>query len=368
MENEEDQNKELIENKGEGKDLIEDMNFLENKEIENTKSNNNENGKVIKNINDFSQTEKNNQKDLYIEEIKKLKQELSEKNNILIELQNEDNPEFKIAELFGKIEAKRLLEYSNEQKINQQKTKIESIKNMVKNLDEQFKHQLKMKEHKINKKLEPFVNKNNDLIQEINLCKEQMIQLNERLEKGNDNYENLKKEKSEMEELIIKREEQLNVFYEKLNIFEEMIKKKSKLLKENELYSKELIKIVEEQKDVIKSLENKNKNNKKNYSSGTNYINNNERYNDLGNNQLNNEETYNADENNNHSKSFVLPNIYNNEEVNKNNDINYSKISEKGKNNMDDFDLGNEINEEKNIIKFKEFKDLVDDLYNNATC
>ena len=76
---------------------------------------------------------------------------------------------------------------------------------MVKNLDEQFKYQLKMKEQKINRKLEPFFKKNNDLLQEINSCKEQMKQLNERLEKSNNNLMKIQKEKSEMEELIIKK-------------------------------------------------------------------------------------------------------------------------------------------------------------------
>ena len=60
----------------------------------------------------------------------------------------------------GKIEVQKLFEIANENKIKQQKLKIESIKQMVKSVDEQFKNQLKIKEQKINKKLEPFVKKN----------------------------------------------------------------------------------------------------------------------------------------------------------------------------------------------------------------
>ena len=93
---------------------------------------------------------------------------------------------------------------------------------MVKSLNEQFKNQLKMKEQKINKKLEPFVKKNKDLLQEVNSCKNQMNQLKERLEKGNNNLIQLQKEKSDLEESIIKREEKLNILFDRLNIFEDL--------------------------------------------------------------------------------------------------------------------------------------------------
>ena len=194
-------------------------------------------------------------KEDYELEINNLKQELEEKNRLLISLQNTDNPEYKIPELLGKIEAQNLFEIVNENKIKQQRLKIDSIKQMVKSLNEQFKNQLKMKEQKINKKLEPFVKKNKDLLQEVNSCKNQMNQLKERLEKGNNNLIQLQKEKSDLEESIIKREEKLNILFDRLNIFEDLNKKKTKSLKENEIYSKELIKIIEEQKEEIRELE-----------------------------------------------------------------------------------------------------------------
>ena len=215
------------------KNTIEQKTIESKEQINNKEDNNNDNNNG--NILDSSITnenkekiDKSKEKEKYIEEIESLKKELEEKNRILIELKNEDNPEYIIPNILGQIEAQRLLEISNENKIKQQQTKIESIKKMVKNLDEQFKYQLKMKEQKINRKLEPFFKKNNDLLQEINSCKEQMKQLNERFEKSNNNLMNIQKEKSEMEELIIKREEKLNIFFEKLNMFEELIKKKNK--------------------------------------------------------------------------------------------------------------------------------------------
>lgn len=163
---------------------IESKEQINNKE-DNNNDNNNDNILDSSNINENNEKiDKSKEKEKYIEEIESLKKELEEKNRILIELKNEDNPEYIIPNILGQIEAQRLLEISNENKIKQQQTKIESIKKMVKNLDEQFKYQLKMKEQKINRKLEPFFKKNNDLLQEINSCKEQMKQLNERFEKS----------------------------------------------------------------------------------------------------------------------------------------------------------------------------------------
>ena len=141
------------------------------------------------------------------------------------------------------------------------------------------------------------------------------------------------------------------------------------MLKENEFYSKELIKIVEEQKEVIQSLENdkdKKKYNYINYIPGNINMTNNERYNNIDNNQLNDEgSNININEQNNNN--VILPNIYNNnEEINQNNENNSSKNQEEDKNNIDN-ELGLSSNEEKNKNKIDEFKNLVDDLFNNVS-
>ena len=122
-----------------------------------------DNNNINKNTN--KEEKKLKTKEDYESEINNLKEELEEKNRLLISLQNTENPEYKIPEILGKIEAQNLFEIVNENKIKQQRLKIDSIKQMVKSLDEQFKYQLKMKEQKINKKLEPFVKKNKDLLQ-----------------------------------------------------------------------------------------------------------------------------------------------------------------------------------------------------------
>ena len=309
MSEKENQNELNIENEGEGKDIkaleavqqeekenqqnevnlnpeteqILDNNIKDN--IENNLDNNNEKNKEDKNISinidinnnqenldlnyinvDINNNNNNNMKineeekksktkEDYELEINNLKQELNEKNALLISLKNSENPEYKIPEILGKIEAQNLFEMINENKIKEQRLKIDSIKRMVKSLDEQFKHQLKMKEQKINKKLEPFIKKNKDLLQEINSCKNQMNQLKERLERSNNILTQLQKEKGDFEESIIKREEKLNLLLDRLNLFEDLNKRKTKLLKENEMYSKELIKIIEGQKEEIREFE-----------------------------------------------------------------------------------------------------------------
>ena len=76
-----------------------------------------------------------------------------------------------------------------------------------------------------------------------------MNQLKERLERSNNILTQLQKEKGDFEESIIKREEKLNLLLDRLNFFEDLNKRKTKLLKENEMYSKEPTIIIEEQKE-----------------------------------------------------------------------------------------------------------------------
>ena len=287
--------------------------------------------------------------------IKNLNQELEEKNELLIQLQNLENPEYKIPEILGKIEAQNLFEMINENKIKEQRLKIDSIKSMVKNLDEQFKYQLKMKEQKINKKLEPFVKKNKDLLQELNSCKNQMNQLKERLERSNNILTKLQKEKGDFEESIIKREEKLNILLDRLNLFEELNKKKTKILKENEIYSKELIKIIEEQKEEIRELEKNNDSNKYVITTNNNNKNqDNERYNINTNNDVTNDINNNITQN--EDNNIILPYIYNNNTEDKNKNINETEKV--------DYELDKK-EEENNNHKLNEFKNLMDDLYNN---
>ena len=292
------------------------------------------------------------------DELETLKTELNNKNNILSELQNTSNPEYQIPELYAKIETEKLFEMITNQKISKQKIKIDSVKSMAKELDEQFKSQLKIKENKINSKLEPFVKKNQDLSQEINSCRTQMTQLNNRFEKCNERIAEIQNEKNEMEELIIKQEEKLNMFYEKLVKVEELVKQKTKLLKENESCTKELIKIIEDQKATIKEFSDTDYNKSSNLQS----------------------KNYFEEEDKNNKGGIILPDIYRRDvkkEITENNIVDDFKensgVEEENKINSINVSNDNSIgynlisNDEKNKKKLTEFKNMMNDLVNNIS-
>jgi chromosome segregation ATPase len=64
------------------------------------------------------------------------------------------------------------------------------------------------------------------------------------------------KEKSELEEIILKQESRINDISSKVGIIEKMLKEKNKELKENEANCLQLVKIIEDQKKVINNLQN----------------------------------------------------------------------------------------------------------------
>jgi hypothetical protein len=64
------------------------------------------------------------------------------------------------------------------------------------------------------------------------------------------------KEKNELEEIILKQEARINDISSKVGIIEKMLKEKNKELKENESNCLQLVKIIEEQKKMINTLQN----------------------------------------------------------------------------------------------------------------
>ena len=130
---------------------------------------------------------------------------------------------------------------------------------------------------------------------------------------------------------------------------------KSQLLKENEIYSKELIKIIEEQKEEIRELEKNNDSNKYVITTNNNNKNqDNERYNINTNNDVTNDINNNITQN--EDNNIILPYIYNNNTEDKNKNINETEKV--------DYELDKK-EEENNNHKLNEFKNLMDDLYNN---
>ena len=128
-ENQEDKNELILPpiiNTVQQREINEDKNKKNNKDNDNIQEINDINiDNDIEKIDNNKEIELAQKKEKYKEEINRLKQEIEEKNNELSELQNKDNPENIIPELLGKIEAQRLLEFSNENKISQNKSKID---------------------------------------------------------------------------------------------------------------------------------------------------------------------------------------------------------------------------------------------------
>ena len=234
------------------------------------------------------------------------------------------------------------------------------MKTMVKELNQEFENQLKKKDQRFKEKtqllikqLEDYSNKENNYINQIEILNAQMknyqIQLN-----------NYIRERTTMEDIIIRQEEKLNILIEKVNKVEEVIKRKNRILKENEAYAIELIKIVEQQKTQINQFKNNNRiydrnynpNNYSNFSNFNNYIN---KANNL--NFDYNDKThfnYQSMDNINENKNVVLPLI--NSSYNKPNLIDY---------NRDKVIIENEENQqnEKNLEEFKNMMDqLIDDI------
>ena len=88
----------------------------------------------------------------------------------LLSVDNGDiiNPEEKILELDNRMEKCKENTNKNLEIIKKQENKIESMKNMVKELDNQIDIQLKLKDKKANDKLEIFNKQSQEYINEIN--------------------------------------------------------------------------------------------------------------------------------------------------------------------------------------------------------
>ena len=295
----------------------------------------------------FSQT--NDDKDKIIEELKK---ELLEKDEFINELQlqiqdyrNTIQCKEELETVFSSVKNENIVEL--EEKIKSMKKMVQELKDGIK--DELNKNELKFKEKidLLNKQYEEYLKKESNYLSNIDNLKKQIqhfqIQIN-----------NYIKERISMSEIIIRQEEKLNIFIDRLNQLELLIKKKNKIIKENEIYSLELYKIVGEQKKEIEQLKN-------NRTIENNF----QRFN-IPNSVLNNasmrkriifsdneEKVYHTSSlSENFDNGFFLPQI---------NNLSYNTV-----NNGDELnDLKSQENESENNNKIEEFKNMVKKLIND---
>jgi hypothetical protein len=295
------------------------------------------------------------EKDKEINELKR------QKENVIGDISNIDN---KISELNNLLEKEKNNTYNNLDTISKQENKIESMRNMVKELDNQIEIQLKLKDQKASDKLEILNKQNQSYVQEINRYKSKFSGLNQKIQKTNNDIGEIEEEKNNMQNIISKQEEKLTGYIDKLNELEIVFKRKNKLIKENEAYAKELIKLVEEQKKTIAQLRNAQNNGFENRYRGFNNnksvdikYNNNIILPNIKNNRNNikSSNTMNEDTKNNKNNNNIVVESNSYENMNDTSEINQKNVSLIK-------DLAD--NDENNQRKLREFKNFMDNLVN----
>ena len=205
------------------------------------------------------------------EENNKLKEELNNNKLFKTDIDNEkDNKE--------KENEKDLLIKQKEEELEQMKLKLSQYENGtiipegVKKQMEEIKQASNTEKEEIKQKLTTEMNKkekaylkineqNSKLINELNL---KIKEYEEQIKTLSESLTNINKEKTELENIIIKQETKVNDLGEKVNSIEDLLKNKNEEIKENETYSLKLINIIKEQKTQIQSLKKEQKNSAEN--------------------------------------------------------------------------------------------------------
>ena len=358
-------NKSYNENKSENED--EDVKINEEKKNENNDENelkeNNDSKKDEKEneevtTNEINENIQSNQtfdsKEQQIEYLQRQIDELTKENNNLknINEKNEKQIEDDKLLLISKEEVETIFENAKSQNIIELENKINTMKSMVKELNQEFENQIKKKDDKFKEKTQSIIKQLDEYNKKESNYINQIETLNNQLKDYQNQVNNYIKERTTMEDIIIRQEEKLNVLVNKLNQVEDLIKRKNRLLKENEAYAIELIKIVEQQKTQINQYKISNRVIDRNTFSTNNIYPKVTQF--KNNNNLDNEEksnyNYIPNDNDIKEKGVVLPviNTFNNINV----------INE----NLNE-DLNNEKREDdKNEQKIEEFKNMMDQL------
>ena len=348
-------------------EFMDNDNKEEKKENENLKNKINEEKKEEKIIIKQQKEDKSNQTfENQEKQIKYLEQKIEEQNKIINELKEEiKNLEIKYNEneiiLSSKLEVETIFSNVKNDFFHEFQNRILSMKSNIRTLKKEIEKQLKNKDIKFKEKTQLIINQ----IENLSNKEKKYVNKIEIFSSQSENYQKqLKKyinERTTMEDIIIKQEEKLNILIEKIKQVEEIIKRKNRILKENEAYSIELIKIIEQQKNQINEYKN-------------NFINNNNRIIDkskFNNKIFSNFQIFKSrnkieKDDKNHLRFFSLDEI--NNQNNNNNDINVlpkivNSLSSKNImiNNIEDENNNNER-------KIKEFKSmmnqLIDDINN----
>ena len=112
--------------------------------------------------------------------------------------------------------------------------------------------------------------KNSKLINELNL---KIKEYEDKIKIVTGSLKNINREKTELENIIIKQETKVNELGEKVNGVEVLLKNKNKQIEEGEAYSEKLINIIKEQESKIQSFKKEQKISNENSNINENHIN-----------------------------------------------------------------------------------------------
>ena len=358
--NENNDENELKENNDSKKDENEKEEVTTNEINENIQSNQIQKKEKPKKEDKSNQTF--DSKEQQIEYLQRQIDELTKENNNLknINEKNEKQIEDDKLLLISKEEVETIFENAKSQNIIELENKINTMKSMVKELNQEFENQIKKKDDKFKEKTQSIIKQLDEYNKKESNYINQIETLNNQLKDYQNQVNNYIKERTTMEDIIIRQEEKLNILVDKVNKVEEVIKRKNRILKENEAYAIELIKIVEQQKTQINQFKNNNRLYEKNYypNNYSNYSNFNHYKSKTNNLNLDYDDktnfNYQSMDNIHEDKNVVLPLI--NNSYNKPNLIDYNK----DKVIMENDEMQQN---EKNLEEFKNMMDqLIDDI------
>ena len=303
--------------------------------------------------NKSNQTFENNEK-----KIEYLEQKIQEQNIIINELNEKiKNLEIKYSEneiIFScKLEVEKIFSIAKNKILHDYQNNYLSMKTNIRKLSKEIENQLRKKDKKFKEKTQILINKIENLSQKEKNYINQIEIISSQSKDYQKKLNNSIKERVSMEDIIIRQEEKLNILIEKVNKVEEIIKRKNRIIKENEAYAIELIKIIEQQKNKINEYKTNHTNNIRLFDKSklNNYLYPN----------FNNYNTRNKAEKieKNHFRFFSMDGINeNNKKTNKALPTIVNSISTKNIN-------FNNIQEDNNDRKINEFKSMVNKLVND---
>ena len=188
---------------------------------------------------------------------------LKEENTLLLNTLTEtkESLENELSEVYGRKEVETIFHLISQENENRLQSKIISIKSMIEQLRQKFDIELNEKERQLKEHLSLFETETQKWNSKETDYKTTITVLDHKLIEKDQTINHYIKEKNELENIIIKQEEKLSNLVNKVSKIEVLLNRKNKVLKENEIWAMDLINLVEQQKNQIRQLKLKSKEN-----------------------------------------------------------------------------------------------------------